>query len=73
MDIDIIDFNSKKLSIKNGNLNLKIPHEHLERRLFVLHPLREINPNWQSPTNSKKISLIIAKNKINKDNKITKL
>ncbi|NCV24333.1 MAG: hypothetical protein EBW63_03595 [Proteobacteria bacterium] len=44
-----------------------------QQRLFVLHPLREINPNWQSPTNSKKISLIIAKNKINKDNKITKL
>lgn len=73
LDIDIIDFNSKKLSIKNGNLNLKIPHEHLERRLFVLHPLKEINPNWQSPINGKKISLIIAKNKINKDNKITKL
>ena len=73
LDVDIIDFNTKKLSIKNGNLNLKIPHEHLERRLFVLHPLKEINPNWHSPINGKKISLIIAKNKINKDNKITKL
>src|SRR5210317_250794 len=61
LDIYIIDFNSKKLSIKNGNLNLKIPHEHLERRLFVLHPLKEINPNWHSPINGKKISLIIAK------------
>ena len=73
LDIDIIDYNSKILSIKNGNMNLQIPHKCLEKRLFVLYPLKEIEPFWQFPINGKKISQIISENRISKDNKITKL
>ena len=35
-DIDIIDFRSKNISILNKNVNLTIPHDSLESRLFVL-------------------------------------
>ena len=73
LDIDIIDYNSKIFSFKNGNLDLKIPHQHLKKRLFVLYPLQEINPFWQFPVNGKKIGLIISENKISENNMITKL
>ena len=38
-DIDIIDYNNKVIDFKYRNLDLKIPHEKMSYRNFVLIPL----------------------------------
>ena len=73
LDIDIIDFKLLKLDIQNKFYNLKLPHENLEKRLFVLMPLLEISPLWKSPKTSRSINYLINKLSRLKDNKITKL
>ena len=73
IDIDIIDFHSKNISILNKSVNLTIPHDSLESRLFVLRPLAEINPYWKNPRTGVIIPFLIKKIKCNKDNKITKI
>ena len=42
-DIDIIDYDKKILGYKKGN-NLILPHPRMDKRNFVLYPLREIEP-----------------------------
>ena len=73
IDIDIIDFHSKNISILNKNVNLTIPHNSLESRLFVLEPLAEINPYWKNPKTGVILPFLIKKIKCLKDNKITKI
>ena len=50
-DIDIIDYNGKKLN----NAFLISPHPKMHKRNFVLLPLFEISSNWVHPV--KKISI----------------
>jgi 2-amino-4-hydroxy-6-hydroxymethyldihydropteridine diphosphokinase len=73
IDIDIIDFRSKNISILNKNVNLTIPHDSLESRLFVLEPLAEISPYWKNPRTGVVIPFLIKKIKRLKDNRITKI
>ena len=54
-DIDIIDFNGKIINKKD----LKIPHNKLHQRNFVLIPLYEICRNWIHPVTGKKISNLL--------------
>ena len=53
LDIDIIDFSQKKTVLKD--IDLVIPHPRLESRSFVLLPLYEIDKQWCSPSNKKKV------------------
>lgn len=46
IDIDIVYFNSIVIKTKD----LILPHPSLEKRLSVLIPLDEINPEWLHPT-----------------------
>ena len=73
LDIDIIDFKSLKLNIKNKLCYLKLPHENLEKRLFVLAPLFQISPFWKSPKTRRSINYLINKLSRLGDNKITKV
>jgi 2-amino-4-hydroxy-6-hydroxymethyldihydropteridine diphosphokinase len=58
-DIDIVDFNGEVINILNKNISLKIPHPRLEKRSFVLYPIREIDKNWKSPLSGKYIDQLI--------------
>ena len=58
-DIDIVDFNGEVINILNKNISLEIPHPRLEKRSFVLYPIREIDKNWKSPLSGKKIDQLI--------------
>ena len=58
-DIDIIDFNGEVINILNKNISLEIPHPRLEKRSFVLYPIREIDKNWKSPLSGKYIDQLI--------------
>ena len=58
-DIDIIDYDQKKLKIKKP-LNLTIPHPFIEHRNFVLLPLFEIAKNWKHPVSKVKIAKLIS-------------
>ena len=60
-DIDIIDYNGQVLEFKIKDLKLKIPHEKLSNRNFVLFPLEEIIPDWKHPKTKENISAIIHK------------
>lgn len=73
LDIDIVDFNSLKLNIKNKSNELTIPHPNLENRLFVLLPLLEISPLWKNPKTCRSINYLVSRLSRIKDNKITKL
>ena len=55
MDIDIITYGDLNLS-KN---ELHIPHKHLDKRKFVLLPLRDIAPKWTHPKSKINIDLLI--------------
>ena len=71
-DIDIIDYNGKSIKSKLVNFDLIIPHTSMLDRNFVLHPLKEICPNWTHPVNKKNIDVLI-KNLKTANNDITKL
>ena len=58
-DIDIVDFNGEVINILNNNISLEIPHPRLEKRSFVLYPIREIDKNWKSPLSGKYIDQLI--------------
>lgn len=45
LDIDILSFEDRIVSIER----VDVPHPHLEKRRFVLEPLKELNPNWRHP------------------------
>ena len=53
-DIDIIDFNSKKMS---GHLIL--PHPRMHKRNFVLFPLFELDKTWKHPRTKRYIKSLI--------------
>ena len=57
-DIDIVDFNGEVINILNKNISLEIPHPRLEKRSFVLYPIREIDKNWKSTLSGKYIDWI---------------
>ena len=52
IDIDIIAFNDEIIKTES----LQIPHKHLQNRLFVLLPLKEIASDWVHPILQKNIS-----------------
>ena len=58
LDIDIIDFSQKKMVLKD--IDLVIPHPRLESRSFVLLPLYEIDKQWRSPSNNKKVVELLS-------------
>ena len=53
-DIDIIDYNHKKLMF-----NIILPHPRMHRRNFVLLPLFEINKDWIHPVTKNHIKKLI--------------
>ena len=54
-DIDIIDYDTKYVEIKEKLKNLIIPHQRMHLRNFVLIPLYEICKDWKHPKKNKKI------------------
>ena len=58
IDIDILDYNKKIISIKSPR-NLKIPHPYISKRNFVLLPLYEISKSWRHPVTKKTITKLI--------------
>ena len=61
IDVDIIDYNGKILefSLNKGD-TIKVPHERLNSRNFVLFPLKEICPDWVHPVTRKNIDHLIG-------------
>ena len=60
IDIDIIDYNCKASDFKTvDSKTIKIPHERLTLRNFVLYPLKEICPDWNHPVTGKNIDELI--------------
>ena len=70
-DIDIIDFNGKVINLDFKNFMINLPHKKMSERNFVLHPLREICPEWIHPKTKKNIDLLIKN--LGTNNEITKL
>jgi len=71
-DIDIIDYNKEIINFKLNDFELKIPHQSMSTRNFVLYPLKEISPNWTHPITKTTIDVLI-KNLKRTNNDITKL
>ena len=56
-DIDIIDYHGMNLNIKT---KLKLPHEKMHKRNFVLIPLFDIEKNWKHPSKKLDIRTLIS-------------
>lgn len=56
IDLDIIAYNDITLNTDN----LTIPHPRMHERAFVLHPIKDIAPNWIHPVTKTKISDLVA-------------
>ncbi len=63
-DIDIIDYNNKKMLLKTKNDIIEIPHPRAHLRNFVLLPLFEISKNWVHPKFKQKITYLLSKTNI---------
>ncbi len=59
-DIDIIDFNSLSFTAIYLSQKIKVPHESMHKRNFVLLPLYEISKNWIHPKFKKNIVKLIS-------------
>ena len=60
IDIDIIDINGQVFDhITKDSKKIKVPHERMALRNFVLFPLREICPKWVHPITGKNIDELI--------------
>ena len=55
IDIDIITYG---LQVSDSN-TLKIPHPEIEKRAFVLIPLKELSPEWTHPLSGLSIDLLL--------------
>lgn len=55
IDIDVISYDEEIFEAEN----LVVPHQHLQDRLFVLLPMREIIPFWKHPVLQKTIAELI--------------
>ena len=71
-DIDIIDYEGKIMNFKHKDIEVRVPHKGIIFRDFVLHPLKEISPNWRHPVTKKNINILIKELK-KPNNQITKL
>ena len=60
-DIDIIDYNNEIHDLNYKNFKLLIPHKEMDRRNFVLIPLREIEPLWIHPKTKESVDTLIEK------------
>lgn len=57
IDLDILFFNDEKIDSKT----VTVPHKELHKRLFVLHPLNNLAPDFQHPKRKKTVSELLAK------------
>ena len=57
IDIDIVDFNHEKIDEEF----LTLPHPRYSSRLFVLKPLKEIEPTWKDVFEGVEIDELLAK------------
>ena len=60
-DIDILDFNQKKINFITKKQKVIIPHPRLHKRSFVLLPLYEISKAWTHPKTNEKIPILLSK------------
>jgi len=56
IDIDILFFSDEIIESKN----LRIPHQHLHERRFILEPLNEIMPDFIHPVSKLKIHELLS-------------
>ncbi len=56
IDIDIISYEDEIKDTKN----LKLPHPRIQERKFVLHPLAEINSQWEHPVLNTNVIKLLA-------------
>ena len=52
LDLDLLDYNGK---ISKNDSFLRLPHDRLSERDFVLLPLSEVSPNWVHPENGQSV------------------
>lgn len=57
IDLDLIDYNGEICASGEGP---RLPHPRLTERLFVLHPLAELAPDWRHPVSGLPIATLIA-------------
>ena len=55
IDLDILFYGDQ--SIKEEGLT--VPHPRMEERQFVLHPLRDVKPDWVHPVTKRSVSDLI--------------
>ena len=68
LDLDLLDY---KGMVVNDNPNLILPHPRIDKRAFVVLPLQNICPEWQSPLTKQKVSDLAAL--LPRDQKIKKI
>ena len=69
IDIDILFIDDLIINLEN----LKIPHENLHNRGFVLVPLCDIIPDWIHPVMNKSVRELLNLNQTSQPLKITRL
>ena len=62
LDLDILDYKSRILKpYGKGKAGLRLPHEGIPKRDFVLLPITEIAPRWKHPILNKTAKEMIYK------------
>lgn len=56
IDLDLLDFQGRCLNQEGGPI---LPHPRMQERAFVLHPLRDLSPQWRHPSSGAAIDSLI--------------
>ncbi len=61
VDLDLLAYDDLVQEPRPGEAAPALPHPRLHERAFVLHPLRDVAPEWRHPVSGDSVSTLIDK------------
>jgi 2-amino-4-hydroxy-6-hydroxymethyldihydropteridine diphosphokinase len=63
LDLDLLDYDGQVVDLPESDQGpaLRLPHERLQERAFVLRPLQDVAPDWHHPASGAAIGALLKR------------